>query len=392
MARLPPDSREDRADRPLRILYVPPRYYPYVGGVEELCRGYADEMQRRGHLVTICCATDGPSLPIVNGIPVLRSHTIAKLANTNLTPALPLHLLAHTARSDIVHTYLPTPWSADWAAWVGRLRRLPVVLSYANDIVGQGNAAAVATAFNHLVLPTTLRCVTRLLVLSTRYIHGSPHLRPFSGKIEVLPPGVDTVRFSPDGTARWPATFFFLGLLDEYHRYKGLDVLLKALALLRESVDEVKLIVGGRGSLLAEYRDLAHTLGLRNMVDFRGYIDQPELLDLYRRCTAFVLPSTSAAQEGFGLVAVEAMACGAPVVVSDVVGMAPEIERAGAGLVVPPGNAAGLANALHTLATTPGSAYGANGRTLVVEQFSWPVVGDRLERLYRTLVAVSGPR
>lgn len=370
----------------LRILFTPPRYAPYVGGVEEHCRGYAREMARRGHDVSICCADEGPPVARVDGIPVRRFRTAFKVANTNITPGLPSHLVV--ARADVIHAFLPTPWSADWAAVIGKLRGKRVVVSYANDIVGQGLAGRVAAFYNRVVLPITLRAADVILVSSARYAATSPHLTGFQHKVQVLPPGIDTERFCPDGGPRWPATFFFLSILDDYHRYKGLDVLLKALAVARRERPEIRLIVGGRGPLLGEYQKLADVLGIADAVEFRGYIAGVDLLTLYWRCTAFVLPSTSADQEGFGIVAAEAMACGAPVVVSDIVGTAGQVVRVDAGIAVPPSSVAALASALATMESNAPKFSTGGGRALVKSLYGAKILGARLDRLYRDLLGV----
>lgn len=370
--------------RPLRIVHTPPRYYPYIGGVEELCRGFARQLARQGHDVRVICADAGPPLPVVDGVPVRRTATAAYVANTNVTPALPLHLLRVPA--DVFHTYLPTPWSADWTALIGRLRRIPVVVSYLNDIVGAGPARIAASSYNRAVLPATLRLATAVHVLTERYAASSPHLRQVGSKVVVLPPGVDTERYAPDAGPRWPSTFFFLSLLDQYHRYKGLDVLLRAVARARGRVPEVRLIVGGRGPLLEEYRGLAESLGIAGAVEFRGYVPDDELLRHYRRCTAFALPSTRREQEGFGLVALEAMSTGAPVIASDVIGLAEDVASIGAGRIVPAGDSEALAGALVDAARGALASAGAWGRVHAMANYAWPVIGARLEALYRRLV------
>ncbi len=367
----------------LRILYTPPRYAPYVGGVEEHCRGYARELQRRGHQVSICCADEGAPLPRVDGIPVRRCQTALKVANTNVTPGLPLHLAR--VEADILHTFLPTPWSADWSAIIGKLRGVPVVLSYDNHIVGQGSAAVVATAYNRLLLNMTLRAADAILVLNPWYAEKSPQLAPFRHKLRVVPPGIDTSRFAPDGGPRWPATFFFLSILDEYHRYKGLGVLLRAMALVVREIPTAKLIVGGSGPLQAEFAGLARRLNLESQVEFRGFVPQADLLTLYRRCTAFVLPSTAAEQEGFGIVAAEAMACGSPVVVTDIVALASYLPNQALGGVVPPSDVPSLAASLVDRCSRPLESDGRPGSQVVQEEFGLTVIGARLELLYQSL-------
>ena len=143
----------------------------------------------------------------------------------------------------------------------------------------------------------------------------------------------------------------FLSLLDVHHRYKGLEVLLKALA---ELDIPIRLRVGGAGVELDWYRQRAVELGIADRVEFLGFV--PDLNAFYGSCHLFALPSTDGRQEGFGLVLLEAMACGRPVVTTPIVGVAGDVEPRGVGVLVSPGDPAALAAALRNLWEKTGRA------------------------------------
>ena len=366
----------------MRILHTPVRFYPYTGGVENYVLELGRRLTDRGHEVAVMCADEPHASELsVEGVSVRRLGYLGKVANTNVTPMLPLRLLRE--RFDILHTHLPTPWSADWSAIVSWMRKKPLVLTYHNDIVGSGFADRIARLYNRTALGLVLRRAERIIVTRQEYLDHSPHLAPYEDKVEVIPVGVDTERFTPAKAADDDGpTIFFLAILDDFHHYKGLDVLLEAMKLVQGELPGARLVVGGSGSLLEHYRDRARALGVED-VEFAGFIPDDELPDVYRRASVFVLPSLSADQEGFGIVALEALACGTPVITTDVVGIAPELEREDAGAVVRPGRAEELARAIIELLQDEArrTEMGRAGR-LLAERYGWDAIAGRIEQLY----------
>ncbi len=181
---------------------------------------------------------------------------------------------------------------------------------------------------------------------------------------------------------------FFLSLLDEFHRYKGLDLLLEALNLVKKDIPHIKLKVGGGGKLLQYYRDKAASLGLEDNVEFLGYIPNERIPEHYANCNLFVLPSISASQEGFGIVLLEALASGRPVVTTEIVGMAEDIKKHKAGIVVKPMDTKALADAIIQVLQDEkeGKMMGERGRKLVEEKYTWGNVCKAVEDVYLGVV------
>jgi glycosyltransferase involved in cell wall biosynthesis len=205
----------------------------------------------------------------------------------------------------------------------------------------------------------------------------------FRGIVCNLGLGVDVDRFAAhhepahDGPLR-------VGYVGRLEPHKGVDVLIDALATLRDGT----LTVIGEGPEGPELEQRRTRLGLGARVTFLGYASQADLPDLYRSFDVLAVPSlaTPTWVEQFGRVAVEAMASGVPVVASDS-GSLPEVVG-DAGILVPFGDARALAAALQSLADDPGERrrLGELGRERV-ERYSWPNIAGRQLELYREMLA-----
>ena len=366
----------------MKILQTPVRLFA-TGGVESYVRNLSGELVRMGHDVGVICA-DGPGENEVDRrvrIKILKSRGM--IANTSITPYLPIALWREDF--DILHTHLPTPWSADWSGLVSQLKKKPFVLTYHNDIVGEGSGKQIAWVYNKTALKLLLSCASSIIVTRNRYV--SPYLIKYARKISFIPVGIDAEAFRPE-MVPFKGDIFFLSVLDEYHRYKGLEVLFSALKILKKQMPDVRLVVGGRGSMLDYYMQLANSLGIKDNVLFAGFIPARQLSRYYNSCRLFALPSTDPHREGFGIVPLEAMACKRPVVVTDIMGMARDIKECGAGMVVRCNDIEGLASSMLTILKDEELAerMGAEGRKLALEKYSWRRAAEQIERVYRELL------
>jgi len=236
-------------------------------------------------------------------------------------------------------------------------------------------------------LTLLLKSASKIVIVQENYLLSSPYLSKYQDKIVVVPCGVDIAKFKPSESETKENTLFFLGLLDEFHKYKGLEYLLFSLKKVKREIPNFKLLVGGKGSLLKYYEALADSIGIKNNVDFKGFIPDNELPNYYNRCQVFILPSISSVQEGFGIVALEALACGKPVITTDIVGIARDLEHTQAGIVVPKKDCEALSDAIIKI-LKENSSYemGVRGRKLVEEKYTWKRVATMTERIYQELL------
>jgi glycosyltransferase involved in cell wall biosynthesis len=184
------------------------------------------------------------------------------------------------------------------------------------------------------------------------------------------------------GVAREAATLLAVASLDHW---KGLDVLLRAVALLHEDFPALRLELAGEGPERGALEALARSLGIADSVVFAGFLDRMSLTRSLERCTAFVLPSRS---EPFGIAVVEALAAGAPVVASRVGGIPEIITDGHNGLLVPPENPAALADALRTILSAPDlrSRLSEAGPVRAGE-LPWTRMSDQYLDLFRRVMA-----
>lgn len=376
----------------MKILQTPVRFYPFIGGVENYVYYISRELVKSGHQVTVICANEPPGKinEKIEGVEVKRLSYIGKIANTNITLRLPSALSREDY--DIIHTHIPTPWSADWSAFSSKNKKKPLVVTYHNEIIGKGLTGILARIYNSRGLKLVLRRAEKIIITQPNYLKSSKYLAEYENKIEIIPNGVDIDKFHPKKIEKEEKDdapiIFFLSLLDEYHQYKGLDYLLKAIKIVRNKKHNPKLIVGGKGALLDYYREMAGSMGLKESVEFVGFIPDEQITDYYSKANVFVLPSISSIQEGFGIVALEALACQTPVITTEIVGVARDLEQINGGIIVPPKDPEKLADAIIKIIKDEElqKKMGENGRKLVEDKYTWKIVAHSLEELYNSIL------
>ena len=225
-----------------------------------------------------------------------------------------------------------------------------------------------------------------------------------SSRIRVIPPGVDLARFRPIeqryarkviGIPTQTRLILFAGRIE---RLKGLDTLFQAVAVLRKRRadwdwrDVSVAVIGGDPSEagqqaneeMARLHSLRSALGLDDVITFLGARDQDALQYYYAAAEVLVMPSQ---YESFGMVALEAMACGTPVIASDVGGLAYLVRHGQTGYRVPARDAEALAAKIVRLLTDEGLRRRMGQRAACwAEGFAWPRIADRIEEVYRSLV------
>jgi glycosyltransferase involved in cell wall biosynthesis len=326
------------------------------------------------------------SVSVEDGVQVIRLGAWLRLSNTPLSPLWPFQLRRWLRRTgaEVVNAHAPVPGLADLAVAVSGRR--PSVLTYHAGSMhkgepGSGVADRLIGAYERHVLPRVFRRARVLVAVSpVSLAAGQPHA------VEITP-GVDTERFTPGAPAsQRPRTVLYVGRMDRSSAWKGVDVLVRAFAELAADVPGARLRLVGGGDAVEDHLRLAAELGVADRVEAAGELTGQALVDAVRTAAVAVLPSRTEA-ESFGMVLVEAMACGTPVVGSAVGGIPHAVADGETGLLVPPGDPAALAAACRKLLADGELAdrLGAAGRLRAEQRFAWPGLMERYTDLFRSL-------
>ncbi|MGI6367107.1 MAG: glycosyltransferase [Anaerolineae bacterium] len=328
----------------MRILHVYKDYYPVLGGIENHVRLLAERQARAGHEVTVLVTNPGPRTVSMQmaGVQIIKAGRLARVASTPLSLSLPWRLARQ--RPDITHLHFPYPPAE--LAQLPHLGARPTVLSYHSDVVRQQRILR----FYRPLMMQVLQRVDRVLVASPNYLASSPTLQQVRQRCTVIPYGIDQRPFKSVSAAQvqrlrerhgegpW---VLFVGVL---RYYKGLHYLLEALPQMPG-----RLMLVGEGPEGPALRRQVQATGLEDRVVFAGAVPDEELPAYYALADVFCLPA-SERSEAFGLVQVEALASGLPIVSTELGTGTSYVNQDGqSGLVVPPRDAAALARALTLL-------------------------------------------
>jgi len=289
--------------------------------------------------------------------------------------------LCRRARYDVIHVHWPLPLALfGWAAQRARPARL-VTTFYGVELRWVKGTLPFLKGF----LAWAARRSDRVVAISN-YTAGE--LRELADvPIEVIPYTASLPEVNASSAARHGAgPVLFVGRLVER---KGVAHLIEAIARLGPTGPQLEIV--GEGPERPALEALAHRLGVAQQVMFRGKVAPHELQASYARAAVCVLPSVLDARgdtEGLGVVLLEAMNHGTPVIASRVGGIPDIVEDGVSGLLVPPGDADALAAALRRVGDDPALAHrlGQSGRRRLREQFSWPAIVQRWLDLYAGLV------
>jgi rhamnosyl/mannosyltransferase len=380
----------------MEILHVYKDYFPVVGGIENHVKTLAEGQARAGHDVTVRVAegqaraghdvtvlvTNPASRTTVemrNGVRVIKAARLGCVASTPLSLSFLWQL--YKQRPDVTHLHFPYPVGEVAQYLLGRSRH--AVLTYHSDVVRQKKLLR----FYRPLMSRVLRSVDRIIVATPNYLESSPTLQPFRDKCRIVPYGIDQRPFLSADPAAVQALrrrfgggplLLFVGVL---RYYKGLDYLLEAMPRIA-----AKLLIVGDGPMVTELHDQAQALGVTDRVVFVGRVSDEALPSYYGAADLFVLPA-SERSEAFGLVLVEAMSSGLPLVSTELGTGTSYVNRHGeSGLVVPPKDSMALAEAINRLLADEMLRHRlAKGALARSESFSMGVMLEAIERVYAEL-------
>jgi glycosyltransferase involved in cell wall biosynthesis len=379
-----------RGSVPKTVALVTPYYPPKIGGVEryvaELARGLAQDVDFEPVVITTAPKGLRTTTDVQDGVRVIRLGVWLRVSNTPLSPLWPIQVRRWLRRTgaELVNAHAPVPGLGDVAVLCAGKR--PVAFTYHagtmhKGVAGSGPADRIIAAYERFVLPRVFARADVPVPVGPSSLAAREH------DAELIPPGVDVLRFTPGAAAAERAReLVFVGRMDRTSAWKGVDVLLTAFATLVEELPELRLRLVGEGDALEDHLALAARLGIRDRVEATGALAGEQLVKAIQRAAILVLPSTTDA-ECAGTVLMEAMACATPVVASDVGSLAYVVGDGEAGLIVERARPEALAAACLRVLTDEGLAekLGAAGRERAERAFAWPLLVERYRAVFARL-------
>ncbi len=377
----------------IRVLQVNKLYYPVTGGIERVVQQLAEGLCEDTDTKVLVCRRKGRTIvEQIAGIEVTRASSMGMLSSLPLSVSFLWKFRRMAKDRDIIHIHMPFPLG-DLACFLSGYKGR-VILWWHSDIVRQKKLMKLYRP----LMEWLLRRADCIVVATQGHIDGSKYLKPYQEKCRIIPFGVD-LKIEKEAD-RWyeegrllerseekpdAVKFLFVGRLVYY---KGCRTMIEAFVQAAKGNSRIQLDIVGTGSLEPELKKQTEELGLTDRIYFHADVSDDELIQYFKECDVFVLPSLQRS-EAFGLVQIEAMAFGKPVINTKLPSGVPYVSLHGeTGLTVEPGDAAELAEAMQYLAEHPAERcrMGECARKRMEEQFRMETMLKRVLRLYEEYV------
>ena len=368
-----------------KILQLGRYFPPDDGGIETVMYEIAEGLNSNGVSCDVLCSNNKNKTQIsrFSNYKVIRAASFGQILSTSIAPMLIYLLWRINKKYDIVHLHHPDPLAA--IAVLICCPKKNIVLHWHSDIIRQKFSFTLYRPFQILLL----RRSSKIIVTSSNYLGGSKHLNRYKQKVEVVPIGIK-------GTFQ-VNNFLLSGLKEKYRgkhivftlgrhvSYKGFDYLIEAASYLDESFI---ILIGGNGKLSKLFMKKIQTLGLNAKVKLIGKLPQTDLGTFFHFCSIFCLPSIERT-EAFGVVLLEAMSFGKPLVTTNIPGSGVNWVNQNeiTGLSVAPRCPKELADAIIKISCDKKlrDLFGEQSRLRFEKYFSRNVMVNNLIELYNTL-------
>lgn len=374
------------------IVHFGKYYHPDAGGIESVTVSIAKGAVMAGHTVAVVCFTKTPASTeeIIDGVRLTRVPIDLLLSSQPLGFKYILHCLLKAKNADMVHLHTPNMLGAFCALFIPK--KVKLLVHWHSDVINKGILGVVLRPLESALLHRA----NSIAVTSQIYADASKTLAPFRKKVTVVPIGVPDAKHNDDesqlsdeleAVVKGKKIVLAVGRLVPY---KGFNVLVNAAKYLPE--DSVVVIVGG-GLLRQELQHAIENGGIKDRVVLSGRLSDAVLHALFKRAHLYCLSSTYRA-EAFGVVLLEAMSYGLPIVATDIPGSGvPWVNQHGvSGLNVPVGDSIAIADACNQILASPELrnvlANGARQRFLA--EFTEDVSVKRMLITYEHILSACG--
>ena len=373
-----------------KVLQAAKWYWPEIGGIETVAMAITSAVKDNAEIKILVCSEKKVREKGENeeGVYIYRAKTPFSMFSTPISFDYLRTFKKMAKDADIIQLHAPFPLS-DLALFLSKrkCKKALKVLWWHSDVVKQKKLMF----FYKPLMKWVLKHVDKIYVASKAIAEQSAYLGDYMSKVEVIPFGIPISEY--DSAERFPILtdkltdknnkkILFVGRLVYY---KGIDVLIEAMA----RTSGAELFVIGGGELDETLKSRVKVLGIDDKVHFFGRVDNRDLLAAFSDCDTFVLPSVSRA-ECFGIVQMEAMVYGKPVINTSLPTAVPEVSlHAETGLTVKPGDVDGLAEAINLLVrdTELREKLGEQARRRCEETFSLTMMQKRIYNSYLSMLS-----
>ena len=342
----------------MKILIVLTYYRPHISGLTIYVERLARALAQRGHRVTVLTshyAKDLPYREVLDGVTVIRHPVLFRMSKGSILPGFLSRAWMLTRQNDIVSVHLPQAEGGPLAIIGKFLARKPVVLTYHSDLqLPPGLFNRLIDRLVFLSNSTAAVFADRISAYTEDFARHSPYLSKFSRKIIVIPPPIQISPPDPNEVTALKQRFHtnghaVVGFAARFAEEKGINYLLGSIPLVREKIPAVKYLLAGQyQNVIGENvweRLQPQIHQYREHLEFLGQVPVQEMGNFFGACDVLTVPSINST-ETFGLVQVEAMLSGCPVVATNLPGVREPIRMTGMGEVVPIKDARALADAI----------------------------------------------
>lgn len=326
----------------LNIANIVCSYPPYNGGMGNSSKTISNILSEQGHKIDTY-TPKYKKIKINFEKNIFRLKPLLKYGNGAFLPQLFFKLNKY----DIVYLHYPFFGVAE-IMWLYKIfhKKQKFIIHYHMDVISTNLIIKTLSLPSRLILNSLLSQANSIICSSLDYIENSDIAKFYNNnknKFSEIPFFVDTKTFKPLKIKEKNKTskILFVGGLDKAHYFKGINILLKTISKLKNI--KIKLQIVGNGDLIQYYKNKTKKLKIEKKVEFLNNISNKELPEIYRKADLFILPST-AKGEAFGIVLLEAMASGIPVIASNFPGIRTVFENNKQGLLIKPNSVTDLKN------------------------------------------------
>jgi glycosyltransferase involved in cell wall biosynthesis len=341
----------------MRVLTALTYYRPYVSGLTVYVERLAQAWARAGHQVTVLTSQYDPRLPLhesVAGVEIVRVPVTLRVSKGVIMPTIGREAGRRIREADVVSLHLPQ-FDAAGIAVRARLQRKPVVLTYHCDLrLPPGPLSPPAMVAVDLANRIAAAAADAIVAYTDDFARNTRFLARRQAKLRVIPPPVEVVEPQAEALAEFRRLLDghgpTIGMAARLATEKGVEYVVAAMPRILERHPQARVLFAGQHESVLGEADYARRLapliaGLGEHWKFLGVLDPQRMALFFRACDVTVLPSLNST-ESFGLVQIESMLCGTPVVASDLPGVRQPVLSTGMGRIIPRHDAAALAEAV----------------------------------------------